>query len=60
MLTATQIACKTDLTRTGKMNMKNRKPFRTAAQKKLAKDTAYKADNGSWRSTAPVSYNHYI
>ncbi len=58
MLTATQISCQTDFTRTGKMNMKNRKPFRTASQKKMAKDTAYKADNGSWRSTAPVSYGN--
>jgi hypothetical protein len=57
MLTPTQIACQTDFTRTGKLNMKNRKPYRTAAQKKLAKDKSYKADNGSWRSNAPVSYS---
>ena len=35
----------------------NRKPYRTKAQKELARKTAYKAADGTWRSTAPVSYH---
>lgn len=38
-------------------DMTNRKPYRTKSQKRLAKATAYKAKDGAWRSTAPVSYH---
>ena len=37
------------------INMHNRKPFRTKAQKQLARATAYKDKDGAWRSTAPIS-----
>jgi hypothetical protein len=38
-------------------DLTNRKPYRTKAQKALARKTAYKADDGTYRSTAPVSYH---
>lgn len=47
----------TSFTRTGKLDMTNRKPFRTAAQKALARQTARKCEDGAWRSTAPVSFH---
>ena len=47
----------TKLTRDGELDMSNRKPFRTKAQKKLAKSNAYKDDRGVWHSSAPVSYH---
>ena len=47
----------TSLTKTGKVDAKNRKPFRTARQKKIAREQAYLAKDGTWRSNAPVSYN---
>ena len=56
MLTPTQIACQTQLTKDGHRNMKNRKPFSTARQKEVARQLAYKSD-GHWNSTAPVSYH---
>ena len=37
------------------IEMWNRKPYRTAAQKRLARQTAEKRKDGAWRSTAPVS-----
>lgn len=39
-----------------KRNMTNRKPYRTAEQKKLARERAMKF-NGTWVSSAPVSYS---
>ena len=51
------LAHQTAYTRTGKLNMLNRKPFRTAAQKAEARRTAKKGDDGAWRSSAPVSYH---
>lgn len=47
----------TQFTRTGERDMVNRKPFRTKAQKKLAKDSARKDKDGTFRSSAPVSYH---
>lgn len=44
----------TQFTRTGKLNMQNRKPYRTAGQKAEARRTAWVA-NGTFRSNAPVS-----
>ena len=35
----------------------NRKPYRTKAQKAIAKRTAYKGKDGAFHSTAPVSYH---
>lgn len=47
----------TDYTRTGKLNMLNRKPYRTKAQKDEARRTARKCDDGAYRSSAPVSFH---
>ncbi|MBO9194369.1 hypothetical protein J5277_09650 [Rhizobium sp. 16-449-1b] len=46
----------TAYTRTGKVNMLNRKPYRTAAQKAEARRTA-ELVNGTHVSSAPVSYH---
>lgn len=46
----------TSFTRTGKLDMTNRKPFRTASQKAEAQRTAVKV-NGTYVSSAPVSYH---
>lgn len=46
----------TSYTRTGVVNMTNRKPFRTESQKRLARQTAKKV-RGTWVSDAPVSYH---
>ena len=47
----------TRFTRTGERDLTNRKPYRTPAQKALAKKTARKGKNGAYRSSAPVSYH---
>jgi len=47
----------TEFTKSGKLNMKNRKPFRTAEQKREARLKAVKSDDGAFRSTALVSYH---
>jgi hypothetical protein len=47
----------TSFTRTGKLDMVNRKPYRTAAQQREAKRTAEKRADGAWRSAAPVSFH---
>lgn len=57
MLTDTQIMCQTQLTKEGRLNMKNRKPFRTLKQKAIAKGNYYKTENGNFASSAPVSFN---
>ena len=44
-------------TRTGKLDMQNRKPFRTASQKAQARNTAEKCKDGAYRSSAPVSFH---
>lgn len=51
------LAHQTSYTRTGKLNMLNRKPYRSKAQKALARSTASKGADGTYRSTAPVSYH---
>ena len=38
----------------------NYKPYRTKAQKKLARQTARKCADGTYRSDAPVSYHKSI
>jgi hypothetical protein len=50
-------AYQTSMTKTGVRDMKNRKPYRTASQKELAKQKARKCEDGAYRSTAPVSYH---
>lgn len=50
------LAHQTGLTRTGKLNMLNRKPYRTASQKAEARRTAEKV-GGTYYSKAPVSYH---
>lgn len=56
-MTAAHLANQTQFTRTGKIDMQNRKPYRTASQKEEAKRTARKCEDGAYRSTAPVSYH---
>lgn len=38
-------------------DLTNRKPYRTKSQKRQARETAYKAKDGTYRSSAPVSYH---
>jgi hypothetical protein len=38
-------------------DMANYKPYRTKAQKKIARETARLCKDGTWRSDAPVSYH---
>jgi hypothetical protein len=38
-------------------DMANYKPYRTKAQKKLARETARLCNDGTYRSNAPVSYH---
>lgn len=47
----------TQFTRTGKINMVNGKPYRTASQKTEAGRNASRRDDGTYRSAAPVSYH---
>ena len=47
----------TQLTLTGQIDMTNRKPYRTKAQKAQARATAYRDKFGIWHSSAPVSYH---
>jgi hypothetical protein len=47
----------TQYTRTGKLNMQNRKPYRTASQKEVAQRMAYKGEDGTYHSSAPVSFH---
>lgn len=47
----------TDFTRTGVLNTKNRKPYRTANQKAVARQMAVKQPGGFYTSAAPVSYH---
>lgn len=54
---AAHLAHQTGFSRAGKVNMHNRKPFRTASQKAEAKRTARKDKDGVWRSSAPVSFH---
>lgn len=46
----------TALTRTGKLNMQNRKPYRTASQKDAARQTARLVE-GRYVSGAPFSFH---
>lgn len=53
---APHLAHATSFTRTGKVDMLNRKPFRTKSQKAEARATARKFE-GTYVSGAPVSYH---
>lgn len=57
MLTAIQIACQTQYTRTGERNMKNRKPYRSKALKEQAKKSATKTKGGFYTSPTKVLYH---
>jgi hypothetical protein len=46
----------TQYTRTGTVDLTNRKPFRNEAQKEEARKKAVKV-NGTWVSEAPVSFH---
>ena len=50
-------ACMTALTRTGKRDMTNRKPFRSKPMKAIAKRMAAKGKDGAFRSAAPVRFH---
>ncbi|MGI4744921.1 MAG: hypothetical protein ACRYGI_11500 [Janthinobacterium lividum] len=43
-----------------RVNMTNRKPFRTAEQKKAARANATKRDDGTYRTTAPYNFHREI
>lgn len=47
----------TALTRTGKPDNINRKPYRSKHQKQIARATAVQGKDGVFRSTAPVAFN---
>lgn len=51
------LAHQTNFTRTGKLDLTNRKPYRTVKQKAEASRTAVRCEDGAWRSSAPVSYH---
>ena len=56
-LTQQQILLQTSFTKTGRLNMRNRKPYRTKEQRALAKKFARKTENGNWHSSVPVSFH---
>lgn len=51
------LAFQTNYSRTGKLSLHNRKPYRTKAQKLVAQKTAGKCSDGAFRSNAPVSFH---
>lgn len=55
-MTKAHLAHQTTFTRTGERDMKNRKPYRTKAQKEEARRTAY-VHKGTFYSNAPRSYH---
>lgn len=63
-LTNIQLVCQTKLTReildgkkSPQRDMTNRKPYRTKAQKRIARENAYRAADGAWRTDAGVSFH---
>lgn len=50
------LAFQTRYTRTGERNMLNRKPYRTKAQKELARASVFR-HKGAFCSNAPVSFH---
>lgn len=57
---ANPMAYATKMTRTGERDMSNRKPYRTASQKAEARRTARKCEDGTFRSSAPVSMHRPV
>ena len=57
MLTETQMFCQTQKTRTGKRDMKNRKPFRNPVLKAEAKRDCFKTEGGYFRSYVRRQYH---
>ncbi len=55
--TPAHLAHCTAFTRTGKRDMKNRKPYRTGKLKTMAKRMAAKGKDGAFRSAAPVRFH---
>ncbi len=55
--TPAHLAHATAFTRTGKRDMKNRKPFRSRPMKAVAKRMARKGGDGVFRSAAPVRFH---
>ncbi len=57
MLTDTQMICATQKTRTGKRDMKNRKPYRSPQLKADAKADSFKTEGGYYRSYVKRLYH---
>ena len=55
--TPAHLAHATALTRTGKRDMTNRKPYRSKPMKAMAKRMAAKGKDGAFRSAAPVRFH---
>lgn len=48
----------TQLTRTGVQDFNSYKPYRTKAQKRMARESARRdPKTGTWKSSAPVTYH---
>lgn len=57
---ANPMAYATKMTRTGERDMSNRKPYRTAKQKAVARKKAVVGKDGTFRSSAPVSMHRPV
>lgn len=57
MINEPEKAHQTAYTRTGKVNMINRKPYRTKSQKETASRMASIGKDGAWHSAAPLSFH---
>lgn len=57
ILTRSQIGSMTSLTRTGKLDLTNKKPYRTKEMKALARETAVRGADTVFRSAVPVRYH---
>ena len=58
--TPAHLACMTALTRTGKRDMTNRKPYRTKPMKAVAKKTARRSEDGAFRSTCAGAFSRCV
>lgn len=54
---APHLAHQTNTSRGEPINMTNRKPFRSKAQKEAARKDAVRCKDGAYRSTVPVQYH---
>lgn len=57
MMKNPHLAFQTQFSRTGKLDLTNRKPYRPAVMKQRARETAVKCADGAYRSPAPVCYH---